>query len=145
LFVGCGDAAGHPMLFDPTGAGSVLDIFAQVGGGDEVWFDPATGLCFDAASGQPGGAVLGIIDCNGDSWLQNVSTSPGAHSVAAGDGEIFVPLSRNAANTICPGGCIAVFAAPEPSSLSLVVAGWLALLVGAGWRWRVRRRDALDA
>ncbi len=140
LFVGCGDASGHPMLFDPTangGLGALLNTFSQVGGGDEVWFDPLSGLCFDAASSQPGGAVLGVIACGTETWLQNIPTSPGAHSVAAGDGEVFVPLTANPANTICPDGCIAVFReAPEPSPLSVLVVGLLGL-VGFG---ALRRR-----
>ena len=50
---------------------------------DEVWYDSGTHHYYTASRGQPGGAVLGVIDAKTNKWIENVPTAPGAHSVAA--------------------------------------------------------------
>ena len=85
--------------------------------------------------------MLGIIDGATDSFVENLPATPNTHSVAVDpvSGEVFVPFAGIAGNTVCPGGCIAVFspstAVPEPGSLPLLAAG-LAGLAGLGWRLR---------
>ncbi len=140
LLVGCG-VASQTILLDPTansGSGSIKTI-SQVSGEDMVWFDPTTNRFFVAARLDPSGPVLGIIDAATGTWLQNVRTSPGAHSVAVDpvSGEVFVPFGGVAGNTLCPNGCIAVFGIPEPSSLLLLAAGLIGI-GGVGWRRRHR-------
>jgi hypothetical protein len=68
---------------------------------------------------------------------------PGDHSVAVDpiSKEIFVPFAANAANTVCPDGCIAVFAdvataVPEPSTWAMMLIGFL----GLGVAFRQSRR-----
>jgi hypothetical protein len=97
--------------------GHVVATIPQVGGSDEVWYNPGDNRYYLAA-----GAVLGVIDAATNTWIENVPTASGAHSVAADsfNNEIFVPLPGS---STLPGG-IGVFAAvPEPGSISLFVVG----------------------
>ena len=143
LMVGCG-VASQSILLDPNanGGNGSTKSFPQVSGEDMVWFDPTTDRFFLAARLNPGGPVLGIIDGLTETFLQNVPTTPGDHSVAVDpvSGEVFVPFGGSfgtATNTICPLGCIGVFVTPAPASLLLLGAG----LVGfASLMWRRGRR-----
>jgi hypothetical protein len=141
LVVGCG-VASQTIILDPTangGKGAITKI-PQVSGADMVWFDPSTNRFFVAARLDPNGPVLGIIDGATGTWLQNVLTSAGAHSVAVDpvSGEVFVPFGGVTGNTLCPNGCIAVFGVPEPGSLLLLGAG----LIGfGGLAWSRRHRS----
>jgi hypothetical protein len=97
-----------------------------------VWFDPTTQRYFLAARLNPGGPVLGIIDGLTETFLQNIRTTPGDHSVAVDpiSGEVFVPFGGSfgaAVNTVCPSGCIAVFGVPESGSLLLLGTGLIAV------------------
>jgi hypothetical protein len=91
--------------------GSLVRLFNQVGGSDEVWYNPGDNTYYLAASswtiggcpqGVPGSCtggtanpVLGIIDAGSDAdgpeFIQNIKTAAGAHSVAA----IFYPSEKS--------------------------------------------------
>ncbi len=134
LMVGCANAS-QSVLFDPT-TGKVVKTFSQISGTDELWYDPTSMDYFISGANNPGGPVFGIVSDATDTFLENVPTVPGnAHSIAVDpiSGQVFVPLPGGSSNTICPGGCIGVYAAttsvPEPSSLVLLLG---AGLVGFG-------------
>jgi hypothetical protein len=79
--------------------GTILNIFTQLGGSDEVWYNPGDNHYYLAMSswtstGKIGGSAtpsLGIINAGtadgtaagGPSWVQNVPTTRTSHSVAA--------------------------------------------------------------
>lgn len=162
LLVGCGTGP-STFLLDPaanSGAGSLKAI--PLTGEDMVWFDPVLKLFFVTARNFPlgcnpaltpaaGGCTpeLGIVDDLGN-LLQTLPTSFGAHSIAVDPvtGEAFMPYggvgpggAASAALTVCPLGCVEVFAlikpaaVPEPSTLLLLVAGMLGF---GGFAWRRR-------
>jgi hypothetical protein len=97
--------------------GRIVGTTGQVGGSDEVWFDPASRTYYLAASSMTSNGdstgyaapVLGVIAAgpaspNGAAsrWLGNFPTAAQAHSVAvdSANGHVFVPI---------PGYGIAVF------------------------------------
>ena len=88
-------ATGGPQVqIMDSRTGGIVAVIRQVGGADQVWFNPGDKHYYVAARNNPTGPVLGIIDAMTDTWIQNVSTGPNAHSVAANpiNDEIFVPL-----------------------------------------------------
>jgi hypothetical protein len=113
LLVGC--AAGQANTKMPPATviwdyktKKVVNMVHEVGGMDEVWYDSGSNKYYTASRGQPGGAVLGVIDAKTNQWLENVPTAEGAHSVAADSKtkHVFVPLT---ANPSCAKSCIGVY------------------------------------
>ena len=116
FLIGC---AGHDgTQFPPLELimdGSTNTIIAsidQVGGVDEVWYNPGDNRYYTASRDMPSGPVLGVIDAATRIWLVSVSTGSNSHSVAASSvtNQIFVPTQ---AGTLCgtqsANGCIAVY------------------------------------
>ncbi len=107
LLLGCSGSAiraGFPassIIMDARN-GKIVATITQVGGSDEVWFNPGDDRFYLAASGMTSTGtssgtptpVLGVIDASTNTWLFNVATSAGAHSVAvdASNNHAFVPL-----------------------------------------------------
>ncbi len=100
-------------------SGAVVSRVTQVGGSDEVAYDPKLNHFYVAArnwtangtsqTGQTGATftpVLGVLDGSG-TWLGNIPTGAGSHSVAADPttGNVFVPEPPTASAA----GGIAVF------------------------------------
>jgi len=120
LLVGCQDPA--KVLIVNARTGAIVATITQVGGADQVWFNRGDDRYYVAARNNLSGPVLGVIDAETNTWLQNVPTAFNAHSVAANaeNNHIFVPLRPPRPGTTdldpctqfgVPGhGCIGVYA-----------------------------------
>lgn len=136
MMIGNGNAGGSTVILDPTangGNGALVKSF-NVSGEDEVWYDPTNGRWFLSARSNASGPVLGVVDSNTDTLLQLIPTDASAHSVAVDpiSGEVFVPFGASPTDTLCPNGCMAVFAdnvsaVPEPSTWAMMVLGFCGL------------------
>jgi hypothetical protein len=73
-------------------SGRTVATIPNVGGADEVWYNPADGNLYFAVF--YGNSVLGVADAYSDRYLQSLPTGAVAHSVAAyaGNDQIFVPV-----------------------------------------------------
>ena len=116
------------LVIDLT-SGRVVANIPEVGGSDEVWYDPASNHYYLAARNNTDNTgkispVLGTVDAKSNVFDGNVATSTSAHSVAADkvSHHVFVPIGFPAAGASdptnpCPvvsKGCIAVYL---PSSI----------------------------
>jgi hypothetical protein len=126
VLIGCdpGFPAPDPVVFAPRTyvingrTGKILATIHQVGGEDEVWYNPGdhhyyTGSrdFFTNPSATSATPVLGVIDADTNRWIENVPTGTNAHSVAANplNNHIYVPLENP--NALCGSlpGCVGVF------------------------------------
>ena len=86
-----------------------------VGGQGAVYkaVDNKLGRYYGALNGNPGGPVLAVIDAKTNKVLQKIPTGPGAHSVAAyeGNGRVYVPIAVEAGPLKGGCGCLAVYGA----------------------------------
>jgi PEP-CTERM motif len=142
LMVGCGAAGSQTVVLNPSGSGSIKATISAVSGSDELWYDPASHNFYVTGVNAAGDRVIDVISDANYSLLQSIDlTALGAgtgnlHSVAVDplDDEIFVPLLASSVGngTLCPSGCVAVFAqnvaVPEPGSLPLLVVGLAGLM-----------------
>jgi hypothetical protein len=80
-------------------------------GNDEVWFNPGDNNYY-AAGETNVPTSLGIIHADTLTFDEIIPLAPGAHSVAADQisDRIFVPLGAGTTNTICPNGCVGIYA-----------------------------------
>ncbi len=74
LLVSCG----KPVILDAL-TGSVVTRIEQIGGGDEVWYNPGDDLFYVEAgdTSKPPVPSLGLIDAKTGMWLQNVPNPGG--------------------------------------------------------------------
>jgi hypothetical protein len=126
--VGCSNSQTQTVLLNPTangGAGSIVATFSEISGSDELWYDPASGDYFVTGTDATGvNRIFAVISDATDTLLQTVAVPDvNAHSIAVDplNGDVFPPLEGSivggAQDTLCPRGCVAVFAQniPEPS------------------------------
>ena len=93
----------HSDIMDATN-GQIVASITQVGGADEVWYNPgdnhyylgASGMTVDGTKTGRNFPVLGVIDAGSNQWIENIPTVTAAHSVAADPetNQIFVPLTN---------------------------------------------------
>jgi hypothetical protein len=117
FLVGCADHDGQafpPNEYVINGtSGSIIATINNVGGVDEVWYNPGDNRYYVAARDMPNGPVMGVIDAGTNLWLQNVSTNTNSHSIAvdSSTNHAFVPMQAGGiCTTQSSNGCVAVFA-----------------------------------
>lgn len=104
--------------------GSTVATITQVGGSDEVWYNPGDDRFYLAASGMTSTGtstgtptpVLEVIDAKDSTWLFIVATSVGAHSIAVdpSSNHAFVPLRVATTPPTPPAGLgIGVYGGPD--------------------------------
>ena len=85
----------------------------QVGGVDEVWYNPGDNKYYLAARDMLPTAVMGVIDAGTNQWLYNMPTGSNAHSISVdpSDNHAFVPLQAGTVcSTLASAGCVGVAA-----------------------------------
>ena len=117
VIVGCGAGSKTrtPELPNPitviidVATEKVAKVIHELGGQDEVWYNPTTRQYYTASRDLPSGPVLGVINADTDTFVESIPTGENAHSVAADskNNAIFVPLT--APNPACANGCIGVY------------------------------------
>ena len=122
FLVGCGDHDGEafpPNMYviklAPDGLSfTLLTEIHQVGGVDEIWYNPGDNKYYLAARDMPNGSQMGVIDAATNTWLQNVPTNSNSHSIAVdpSNNHAFVPMQSGApcAPSLSSNGCVGVFA-----------------------------------
>ena len=112
LVVGCDAPAGSQQItLIMNTSGAIVKTITQVGGSDEVAYDPklnhyytasrdwtANGISQTGNAGAVFTPVLGVIDAATNTWIANMPTGANAHSVAADPvtGRVFVPVPPTA-------------------------------------------------
>ena len=117
VIVGCaaGSKTRTPELPNPitviidVATEKVVKVIHELGGQDEVWYNPTARQYYTASRDLPSGPVLGVINADTDTFVESIPTGENAHSVAADakNNAIFVPLT--APNAACANGCIGVY------------------------------------
>jgi len=109
--VGCsGDAineGAHAKTLILDADGNTVATITEVGGSDEVWYNPGDNRYYLAArsmtsNGMKDGKktpVLGVIDAGSNKWIANLPTGTGAHSVAVdpANNRVYVPTPEGIA------------------------------------------------
>jgi DNA-binding beta-propeller fold protein YncE len=117
VIVGCAAGANQARTPGMSAVTVIIDVAAEkivkrvteIGGQDEVWYNPNAHQYYTGSRDAPGGPALGVIDANTDTFIGSAPTGENAHSVAADsqNNMIFVPLT--AGNPACANGCIGVY------------------------------------
>jgi hypothetical protein len=126
-------ACGLPVIMDATN-GAIINVVNQVGGGDEVWYNPGDDRFYvtgsDAATGAPS---LGMIDGSSGNWILNVTDVRGRNPAAFPEtNDVYTVVAVNQAIVDDPSlddstcaifgfngrGCIAVFDHPDAPELA---------------------------
>ncbi len=117
VILGCGTGSKTRTPEMPNPATVIIDVATEkvvkviheLGGQDEVWYNPTLHQYYTASRDLPTGPVLGVINADTDTFIGSIATGENAHSVAAdaSNNAIFVPLTTP--NPACPNGCIGVY------------------------------------
>jgi len=118
FLVGCGDHDGEafpPNMYVINGSTGALVApeIHEVGGVDEIWYNPGDNKYYLASRDMPNGPVMGVIDAGSNLWLENVTTGSDSHSIAvdSSNNHAFVPLQAGGqCTTQSSNGCIGVYA-----------------------------------
>jgi hypothetical protein len=105
LLVMCGELPAQSLIIH-TLDGRMAATFDQIGGGDEVCYDPESGRYYLTAAGMTSDGspsalvtpVLGVIDAVSHTWMANVAMTAGIKSVAVDSAtqRIFIPDKASA-------------------------------------------------
>ena len=117
FLVGCADHDGtafppNEYVIDGTSGAQIAQI-TNVGGVDEVWYNPGDNRYYLSARDMPTGPVMGFIDAKTNLWLVNVTTNSNSHSIAVdpSNNHAFVPLQPGGiCGTTNTQGCVGVYA-----------------------------------
>jgi hypothetical protein len=117
FLVGCADHDGeafpaNEIIINGTTLATIATI-TNVGGVDEVWYNPGDNKYYVAARDMLPGPVMGVIDAGTNLWLANFPTSTNAHSIAVdpNTNHAFMPQQAGAiCGTVAGAGCIDVIA-----------------------------------
>jgi hypothetical protein len=89
--------------------GRILTTIAQVGGGDEIWYNAGDNRFYVTAADRTAGLgqSLGVIDAGTSTWLQNIP-APSIRNLAAyvGNNHIFSPVNAPAAGVTDTTACV---------------------------------------
>jgi len=94
-------------------SGQILATINNVGGVDEIWYNPTDNKYYLAARDMLPGPVMGVIDAGTNQWLTNIPVGTNAHSIAVepSNNHVFMPQQAGAiCGTIAGAGCIDVIA-----------------------------------
>ncbi len=82
------------------GTGNLVSGTNKIGGGDITGYNPVNNRFYVAASGQPGGPIVGVFDGTTGDYVGSAKTDKGAHLLAVdpSDGKVYV--GAGAAGTI---------------------------------------------
>jgi DNA-binding beta-propeller fold protein YncE len=96
MVVGCSKGKDARSIIINVRTGAVVATLSDVGGSDQVWYNPGDQRYYLAARANPGGPVLGIIDALTHKWIENIPTTKDAHSVAvdSATNRVYVPLTN---------------------------------------------------
>jgi hypothetical protein len=105
LLVGCSKEKDARSIIVSLRTGTVVATLTQVGGSDQVWYNPGDRRYYLAARANPGGPVLGVIDAVTHQWIENIPTAKNAHSVAVdpATNQAFVPLTNEGVGVYAAG------------------------------------------
>jgi hypothetical protein len=115
FLVGCADHDGeafpaNEIIIDGTTLQTIATI-TNVGGVDEIWYNPGDNKYYLAARDMLPYPVMGVIDAGTNQWLANFQVNTNAHSIAVdpNDNHVFMPQQAGTiCGTIASAGCISV-------------------------------------
>ncbi|MGD0470095.1 MAG: hypothetical protein ABSA54_17080 [Terriglobales bacterium] len=126
FLIGCADHDGEAFppseyIVDLTPGNTISCVapmsncteITNVGGVDEIWYNPGDNKYYLAARDMPNGPVMGVIDAADNFWLANVTTGANSHSIAVdpSTNHAFVPLQAGGqCTTQSSNGCVGVYA-----------------------------------